>query len=250
MWRRVSRRISAPSRSSMASTPDLTALAETVVLTIKTALAPMQERLATVEQAHRDLVARVAELAPLRDRLVTLETKATAEPLVGPPGPPGPPGRDGAPGTDGRNGADGLPGPPGDVGPPGAVGAPGAIGRDGRDGLPGPAGKDGAPGLDGLDGKDGAPGPPGRDGLAGLSYEGVYVDGKTYERGQLVTWGGSSWHCNETTTSKPGDGQKAWTLMVKRGRDGHDGKDAPTRPVVTIPTGNTWTSTTNSGGTK
>jgi hypothetical protein len=94
--------------------------------------------------------------------------------------------------------------------------------------------------MDGLHGKDGEPGPPGKDGLhgkdgtAGLSFEGVYQDGKSYEFGHLVTWAGSSWHCNEPTTTKPGDGSKAWTLMVKRGRDGKDGRDAVTVPVVSV----------------
>jgi hypothetical protein len=77
-----------------------------------------------------------------------------------------------------------------------------------------------------LPGPPGAPGPPGKDGAdgtPGLSYEGVYQDGKGYERGHLVTWAGSSWHCNTATSSKPGDGSPDWTLMVKRGRDGRDG---------------------------
>lgn len=95
--------------------------------------------------------------------------------------------------------------------------------------LPGPAGADGAKGLDGKDGADGAPG------TAGLAFEGVYQDGKSYQPGHLVTWAGSSWHCNERTTTKPGDGSKAWTLMVKRGRDGRDGVDAPgALPVVSL----------------
>ena len=81
-----------------------------------------------------------------------------------------------------------------------------------RPALPGPPGP---PGRDGVDGQPGTP---------GLSFEGVYQDGKAYEVGHLVTWAGSSWHCNEATTTKPGDGSKAWTLMVKRGRDGKDGK--------------------------
>lgn len=76
----------------------------------------------------------------------------------------------------------------------------------GPPGDPGPAGKDGA------------------DGKPGLAYLGVHQDGKTYDVGELVTWAGSAWHCNEATTTKPGDGSKAWTLMVKRGRDGKDGK--------------------------
>ena len=106
--------------------------------------------------------------------------------------------------------------------------------------LPGPAGKDGAPGLDGKDGApglNGKDGGPGKDGLAGLSYEGVYQEGKAYEPGQLATWGGSTWHCNEPTTSKPGETAQAWTLMVKRGRDGKDGKDAEVVPVVSLGAG-------------
>jgi len=119
-------------------------------------------------------------------------------------------------------------------------------GRDGRDGLPGP------PGANGLDGAKGA------DGLHGLGvddlqvahdgeraftlrcvsgervkelgtftipaaiYRGVWIE-KTYDRGDCVTWAGSVWHCNAATASKPGEGGPAWTLQVKRGRDGRDG---------------------------
>lgn len=79
--------------------------------------------------------------------------------------------------------------------------------------VPGPAGPPGPPGRDGLNGKDGAP---------GLTYCGVYVDGKSYERGDVVTWAGSTWHCHDTTTTRPGEGSKSWQLMVKRGRDGKD----------------------------
>jgi hypothetical protein len=98
--------------------------------------------------------------------------------------------------------------------------------------IPGPPGQDGAPGQPGKDGKDGA------DGTPGLVARGVFVDGQAYERGQLVTWAGSSWHCNETTQTKPGEGSKAWTLMVKRGRDGKDGKDGG--PGPSGPPGADW----------
>ena len=78
--------------------------------------------------------------------------------------------------------------------------------------------------LPGPPGKDGEPGPPGKDGTAGLTYQGVFQDGKSYDPGDVVTWGGSAWHANEPTVSKPGESAKAWTLVVKRGRDGKDGK--------------------------
>jgi len=95
-----------------------------------------------------------------------------------------------------------------------------------RPAVPGPKGDPGDPGKDG---KDGAPG------LAGLSYEGVYQEGKSYDVGNLVTWGGSMWHANDTTTTKPGEGSKDWTLTVKRGRDGKDGRDAVDAvPVVAV----------------
>lgn len=114
-------------------------------------------------------------------------------------------------------------------------------GRDGRDGA------DGAPGVDGLgygdlevvhDGErrftvravDG-------DRVKDLGtftipceiYRGVWTAAAVYERGDCVTHGGSEWHCNTTATAKPGDGSAAWTLKVKRGRDG---RDAPALAMV------------------
>lgn len=56
-------------------------------------------------------------------------------------------------------------------------------------------------------------------------HRGVWRDGITYERGDNVSSGGSTWHANETTTDKPGEGSKAWTLTTKRGRDGKDAGD-------------------------
>lgn len=55
--------------------------------------------------------------------------------------------------------------------------------------------------------------------LATMIYRDIYREGVTYERGDVVTWAGAMWHCNEETTEKPGDGSKAWTLAVKKGRD-------------------------------
>lgn len=54
-------------------------------------------------------------------------------------------------------------------------------------------------------------------------YVGVWAVGK-YHEGNMVTHDGSVWHCSRDTDSKPGQSD-AWTLCVKRGRDGKDGRD-------------------------
>jgi len=71
--------------------------------------------------------------------------------------------------------------------------------------IPGPPGPAGPPGLDGKDG-------------AGFEYLGAHVRGATYEKGQVVTAGGSMFHCNRTTDEAPGT-SKDWTLAVKHGQD-------------------------------
>ena len=53
-------------------------------------------------------------------------------------------------------------------------------------------------------------------------YREVFRPGETYTAGDMVTWEGSTWMCRATTTTKPGEGDKAWRLAVKRGRDGKD----------------------------
>jgi integrin beta 3 len=69
---------------------------------------------------------------------------------------------------------------------------------------------------------------------AAIIYRQVWREGE-YLPGDIVTWSGSTWHCQEQTTDKPGI-SAAWKLMVKRGNDGKDGKDAgagtaPREPV-------------------
>lgn len=151
----------------------------------------------------------------------------------------------------------GEPGPPGPRGPEGAQGAPG---RDGQPGVPGAPGRDGANGERGVNGQDGfgfeqmsamfdgertltlrfERGHEVKDfpiKLVGLPlYRDVYLEGKAYERGDSVTWGGSEWHCCDDTRTKPGEGSKAWKLKVKRGRDGKDGRDGrdAALPVVKV----------------
>jgi hypothetical protein len=53
-------------------------------------------------------------------------------------------------------------------------------------------------------------------------YCGVWGGGP-YKRGNFVTHQGSLWHCNLDTENKPGKDPVAWTLCVKRGKDGFDG---------------------------
>ncbi|MFP3549746.1 hypothetical protein SB861_03390 [Paraburkholderia sp. SIMBA_049] len=59
-----------------------------------------------------------------------------------------------------------------------------------------------------------------------LIYRGVYEYGRHYDAGDVVTFGGSLWHCNSATGAKPDErvdeAIKPWTLAVKRGRDGKD----------------------------
>jgi hypothetical protein len=331
---------------------DLDGLADIVVLTVKSAMAPLLERLATAEQCNRDLQARVQELVQLRDRVASVETKSAgvAEPSasltpllervasvegrlsavgdlrdrvvvmetkaavpVTVPQPVVPEPVDLSPLIERIAGAEARLSTLGDLRDrvvtietkaaspvvlekqedlapalqrisalelklemKAAETAPilGAIADLTKDAgaireriaavevraqIPGPPG---SPGKDGKDGKDGVDG-LGFDELAmdqkddrsitvkavrgdrikeiGTArfpvqiQRGVYVEGKSYELGDLVTWGGSQWHANEETTSKPGDGSKAWTLVVKRGRDGKDGRDAlEPVPVVSV----------------
>lgn len=137
--------------------------------------------------------------------------------------------------------------------------------RDGRDGLPGGQGDKGLDGKDGINGKDGVDGlgfddiEVDYDGersftlkfvqgervktfgsftLPIMIYRGVFQVGKSYERGDTVTWGGASWVASQTTTAKPGENgveSRAWQLAVKKGTDGKagppgkDGKDVIVR---------------------
>ena len=57
-----------------------------------------------------------------------------------------------------------------------------------------------------------------------LKYCGVYKNGQMYYLGNFVTHGGSVWHCNGPTLDTPGQGS-AWTLAVKQGAAGRDGRD-------------------------
>jgi hypothetical protein len=154
----------------------------------------------TATNAHlRAVVEAVHGIGAMRERVAVLETRA---PVPGPPGPPG------------RNGSDGV-----------GFEDLGVVQRDERSftitATHGDAVKEIGTAHFALD-----------------IYRGIWVEGRTYEPGDGVTWAGSEWQCHVTTTTKPGEGSKAWTLKVKRGRDGKDGKDGPPGPAG--PAGRDW----------
>ena len=240
-------------------------------------LAPVQERLATVETRLDGLAEAHKSIDLVRDRLVAVETKA-GSPFI--PAVPDHDLRDrvvalevkvSAPNsTDAsvsrlevatvelRQATDTI---RKDV----AVISERVAVAEVRAFTPGPAG---APGRDGINGSDGQSGTDGVgfDDLVVVQqdersfavkamrgdhvkdigtvtfpveiYRGVWQAGRQYDKGDCVTFGGSEFHCNETTMAKPEDGTKAFTLKVKRGRDGKDGKDggaeSPSTPVVRL----------------
>ena len=63
-------------------------------------------------------------------------------------------------------------------------------------------------------------------------YCGDWTEGTTYERGSLVTCGGSLWHANVATHTRPHVDNSLWTIAVKRGRDAPRRPTAPRTSVV------------------
>ena len=57
-----------------------------------------------------------------------------------------------------------------------------------------------------------------------MKYRGVWAADEQYTAGNFCTDHGSLWHCNQTTRERPGGDGLAWTLAVKRGQDGRDGR--------------------------
>lgn len=209
-----------------------------------------------------DLIAEVLGATPaLVDEAVAKHLEANPPA----PGLDGKDGRDGQDGVDGQKGIDGLDGKDGLNGKDGADVAGAMIDREGSliltlsDGSIKSLGS-----VVGRDGTDGAPGPIGLGfddldverpdertillkftrgdltqsfelGLAHPVYRGVFHEGQAYEPADMVTWAGAMWHCNASTTDKPGEGSSAWVLAVKKGRDGKDGRlldvPAPGTPV-------------------
>jgi integrin beta 3 len=164
--------------------------------------------------------------------------------------------KNGDPGPKGDKGDPGDRGDKGDPGERGEKGDPGIDGIHGRDGIDGKDGSDGVGIVSALQndagelvlkfsdgdeqnlgvvrgeiGEKGETGEKGEKGEAGIisaealadAYKGIWTEGE-YQRGQLVTWGGSTWLAKETNAEKPGDNNSSWQLIVKRGRDGKSGE--------------------------
>jgi hypothetical protein len=192
-------------------------------------------------------------------------TGETGESIIGPVGLTGPEGAQGLKGDVGERGEKGLQGADG-VGLANAVlGKDGQLILTCSDGsiraLGVVVGKDGAPGERGADGI-GINGKDGKDGQDALGFDdidvqhdgertfrfkfvrgervkefgpftvplvidrGVYQAGTVYEKGDGVTWAGSYWIAQESTTAKPGEAgmqSRAWRLAVKKGGDGKVG---------------------------
>lgn len=135
--------------------------------------------------------------------------------------------------------------------------------------IPGPSGKDGKDGADGMGWDDLVVEHDGERSFkvkmikgdrvkeAGsfkaptMIYRGVLRDGRTYEPGDMVTYGGSLYHCQKTTALKPDtrpaqdgaggfigpNGKDFWTMVVKHGEKGKDGvipASDPGLPVVRV----------------
>lgn len=67
-----------------------------------------------------------------------------------------------------------------------------------------------------------------------MLYRGVFSPkAGEYRTGDVVTWDGHLWHCEEPTNGAPGQENKSWKLIVRRGERGRDANSStpPTGPV-------------------
>ena len=168
-------------------TPDV--LAELIVSTVKAALAPLRADLARVEGELAGLRGQAPALAAVDAMLDTVRERVAG--LEARPPVPGPAGDTG---LDGRDGADGL----------------------GFDDL--------AASFDGdrtlvLRFTRGTLVKAFPFELPIPRYQGAYAHARAYRAGDVVNYDGSAWIAQSPTSARPGDGVRAWQLMVKHGRD-------------------------------
>ena len=82
-----------------------------------------------------------------------------------------------------------------------------------------------------------------------MKFVGVWKRGQAYSKGSFATHQGSGWHCNADTTAEPGTSPD-WTLGIKRGRDGKDGKLREEDPCNGLMTSCAWLSTSSTARAK
>jgi hypothetical protein len=204
------------------------------------------------------VVSRVLALVPPAEKGERGEPgPAGRDGIDGKDGAPGLNGKDGADGLAGKDGAagrDGKDGAPGERGLTGEKGLDGIAGRDGRDGSHGAPGPAGEKGLDGRNGVDGLKGKDGADGLGfddfdltldaargwvlrlaqgdrskewelGIPFDAkVWSAGTVYPKGAGVTSDGHYWIAQTQTSEPPGEGNPAWRIAVRRGKQGREGQ--------------------------
>ena len=70
-----------------------------------------------------------------------------------------------------------------------------------------------------------------KDAVKEFSFKGNWSEGVLYRQGNFVSMGGQVYHANfDNQNSRPGLDATNWSLAVKSGRDGHDGRNAPETP--------------------
>lgn len=236
---------------------DIDAIADVVAGAVRDATAPLLARIDALEKRELLLPEKgeAGEQGPQGEQGPAGEVdmgavKALIDAAVAalPPAERGEKGEPGSDGAAGANGVDGAPGEPGRDGKDGIGLADVMRDCDGNlvvvmtDGRTKSLGKiDGEPGRDGQDGitpefmdaefvgrtlrlsfSDGERTKAIEFQMATPEYRGVFKEAETYEPGDMVTWAGSCWHCDEAKGLKPGTPDSGWTLAVKAGRAGKD----------------------------
>ncbi len=112
-------------------------------------------------------------------------------------------------------------GPPGPIGPIGPAGLPGATGPSGPAGPAGPMGQQGPLGLAGVSGPPGPQGPP-------VKFAGLWNVGTSYQVGDAVSFGGSSYiNIQADTGHQPDTSAAFWSVLAQAGATGFAGPAGP-----------------------
>ena len=165
--------------------------------------------------ANAKIAATKPLLQPGPEILVSALKGDTGE--KGDTGDPGPQGERGEPGITGATGPQGIRGLQGIPGPKGDKGDTGDPGPQGEKGEPGPTGPKGPKGEKGAAGEPGEPGEP------GIRWRGKWRATTTYDKGDGVEFGGSSFVARKRTREKPSINSQDWDVLALRGAPGLTG---------------------------